>query len=210
MSDGVAMGRFSMYRDRLDASDTLDSLDSAGRGAFATVRAARGSEGALKVLQAARTGATVDHSAGERQKRKAAHIANFGRPADCPKRTRVRWDITSSETTALSRALVAEEGLDPALMTGRLPAHRFKCRVALQGPDVFAGMRALTEAGVLAGEPPDCVRDAPGAAATASGTIHVVDGMLVVPVGSPGGLLLRADAPRHRTIAPQQRLLDVP
>jgi hypothetical protein len=181
--DGTAIGRFAMYRDRLNASDTMDSLDSVARGAVSAgigPSNERGTDRTRKVLQVAEVGVTVDHSVGERLKRKAAHIANFGRPVDCPKRTRIRWDITSSETTALSQALVSEEGFDPGIMMGPLPTHRFKCRVALQGPDVFAGMRAFTEAGVLSKAPPDCVRDAPCATNT-SGTIHVVDGMFDVP-----------------------------
>ena len=42
-----------------------------------------------------------------------------------------------------------------------LPQHTFKCRVVLQGSDVFQGMRSLVEAGLMEGPLPDYVRDAP-------------------------------------------------
>jgi hypothetical protein len=181
--DRAAAGRFAMYRDRLNASDPLGALESDTHGPIST-GPGPSDHRRRSLVEVSGSGPStagavvVDHSVGERLKRQSAHVANFGRPKDCPKRSRIRWDITSSETTALSQAVAAEAGADLGFGGPSVPTHRLKCRVVLQGPDVFSGMRAFTEAGILRPSPPECVRDAPSAVG-ATGTIHVVDGRLV-------------------------------
>lgn len=189
--DKTAVGRFAMYASRVSALDPVSAFEAAATGkllkksveGIKQYKGSRGlqqlcrqvgvgSAGRSRVVGVAKSGIIFDHSVGERRKRKCRSEADLGRPQDCPKRRRVRWDVTSSESTAAAVAAAAtwldpdETGKDPSKM-------KFKCRIVLQGSDVFSGLRALVDAGETSTVLPDCVRDAP----SLGGSIRVVDGV---------------------------------
>lgn len=86
-------------------------------------------------------------------KRRKRSLEAFGRDQDCPRIQKLRWEW-KGETEA---------------------AGKLKCRVAVQGSDIFGGMRAMIEAGMMQGPLPQYVVDAP----SLGGTIRVVDGAIV-------------------------------
>ncbi|GAX17166.1 hypothetical protein FisN_10Lh012 [Fistulifera solaris] len=93
----------------------------------------------------------LDQNASEKQSRKRMRIEELGQDGDCPIRQSVKWDWKGS-----TDAGTAVWG------TGYETKHEtFKCRLSLKGSDVFAGMQALLDAGILEGPLPHYMRDAP-------------------------------------------------
>jgi len=118
----------------------------------------------------------VDHSSLVNDSRKRARDQDFGLEGDLPVRTCVRWDW-KGETTAAAKACFPDK--DDA----ELPKHKFKCRVVMQGSDVFAGMRALMEAGIMTGPLPHYIKDA--ASLGEGGTIVVDNGAVRTRLDKP-------------------------
>jgi hypothetical protein len=128
----------------------------------------------------------VDHAAADKLSRKRGRDAEFGDLADyCPRRQHVRWEW-KGKTTAAAASWSNVALAEPTDV--QLTAHTFKCRVVLQGPDVFRGMRALMEAGLMdttatttsSSSIPEYVRDAP----MMGGTIRVDHGAVVHPANN--------------------------
>ena len=186
MTDRTALGRFRMYDSKFQqGGDTLSNFDICDREAPVTPPAT--SPGTVSRL--GMPGALQQHSVVKQLKRKRSHVQHFGRPEDCPKRRRIRWDIERDDSIAAATAVLATRGLPSTLLTEipSLPTTHIKCRVVLRGPDVIAGLRTLVESGDLGGsgagggagggstDPhlPACVRDVP---ISSYETIKVVNG----------------------------------
>lgn len=97
----------------------------------------------------------------------------------------LRWEI-KGETRAASECWLGDNDHEEHDVKGRAGANaasvkavadtdKFKCRVVLQGSDVFAGLQALLDAGFATGPLPSYLRDAPGL----GGTIRVENGAIV-------------------------------
>lgn len=93
----------------------------------------------------------LDHNSGEKKSRKRMRVEEFGENGDCPVRQSVKWDWKRSTNAG---AAAWDEGKETENVT-------FKCRLSLKGSDVFAGMQALFDAGILEGPLPHYMRDAP-------------------------------------------------
>jgi hypothetical protein len=175
-----AAGRFLSYAAEGESQDPISELQTAATSSLLSrqneqtrlqVGAKRGrhlanlsaqvaieSNGQSSLVAANQAGALVDHSARETQLRKRHRDDAFGRTEDCPIRQHVRWDW-KGKTSAAAACLL--EDIDAQDEANDLPQHTFKCRVVLQGSDVFQGMRSLVEAGLMEGPLPDYVKDAP-------------------------------------------------
>lgn len=133
------------------------------------------SNGAASLVAATRGGQNlwVDHSSKQKESRKRSREEALGRNKDCPKLQRVCWKW-EGETTAAS-ACWLEDGLDEAteakILEG-LPKTRFKCAVTMKGENVFQGIQALVDAGLMKAPVPDFIREAP----SLGGTIRVKNG----------------------------------
>jgi hypothetical protein len=125
------------------------------------------SKGASALVAVSKTGVIVDHTVAEKDKRKRDAEAAFGSPEDCPRRTRIRWDW-KGESQAAARSWLGDNEDVP----DDLPTHPLKSRLVLEGSDIFAGMRAMIEAGFMEGPLPRYMQDAP----SLGGTISVVNG----------------------------------
>lgn len=152
-TDMMALGRYSMYHSRVNALDPAAVFDAATTGNMF--------QGPTHTPNARylEAGMLIDHTDGEKQRRKVSHMEKFGRAQDCPKRSRVRWDLSNSETTAVTSTAFATwcDSLEP---DDPIPTSKFKCRIVMQGHDVVAGLRALAESGEFSKDIPICVRDA--------------------------------------------------
>jgi len=179
------MGRFASYAAAEQAQNPITALQSAATSSLLCRRTDKArlqvgaqhgrqvanlsalvktaSNGQATLVAVNKAGTIVDHSAALAESRKRDRDDAFGRAQDCPVRTHVRWDWKGQTSAA------AAAWLDTWSDTQALPQHTFKCRVVLQGSNVFAGMRALVEAGLLQAPLPDYVKDAP----TMGGTIRV-------------------------------------
>jgi hypothetical protein len=197
MTDRTALGRFRMYDSKLqEGGDTLSTFDKNDHREATTTTAAvlPTSVPPRAITRIGASGALLQHSVGKQLERKRSHVQHFGRPEDCPKRRRVRWDIDRHDSIAAATAvLAATTSLPGTLLTEMpsLPTTHIKCRVVLQGPDVIGGLRALVESGDLGGSGggtsggyhhhhyhvPACVRDAPIASYE---TIKVVNGAVAM------------------------------
>jgi hypothetical protein len=113
-------------------------------------------QASLVASNPAGTRVLVDHSCEEKRLRKRACLDEFGREKDMPVRTCVRWDW-KGETIAVAACWHAGDDFSSSTS---LPSHKFKCRVAMQGTDVLAGMRALMVEGFMKGPLPSYVKDA--------------------------------------------------
>jgi hypothetical protein len=175
-----AAGRFVSYAAEGESQDPISELQTAATSSLLTrenektrlqIGAKRGrhlanlssqvateSDGQSSLVAANQAGTLVDHSARETQLRKRHRDDAFGLIEDCPIRQHVRWDWKGKTSAAAACVLEDTDAQDEA---NDLPEHTFKCRVVLQGSDVFNGMRALVEAGLMEGPLPDYVRDAP-------------------------------------------------
>lgn len=144
-------------------------------------------EGRASLVAADPTGTRtlVDRSSHELRARKRARDAELGTGAnDQPVRSSVRWDW-KGETTAAAACWRAENNDDDTSPAAPLAAHKFKCRVTMQGRDVFGGMRALMEAGYVKGPLPHYVKDA--ASLGEGGSIIVDHGSVHTRVNHPSG-----------------------
>ena len=175
-----AAGRFVSYAAEGESQDPISELQMAATSSLLNrqnektrlqVGAKRGrhlanlsaqvateSNGQSSLVAANQAGTLVDHSVRETQLRKRLRDDGFGHTEDCPIRQHVRWDWKGKTSAAAACVLDDTTAQDEA---SDLPQHTFKCRVVLQGSDVFQGMRALVEAGLMEGPLPDYVRDAP-------------------------------------------------
>jgi hypothetical protein len=188
-----AAGRFVSYAAEGQSQDPISELQTAATSSLLTrqnektrlhVGSKRGrhlahlsaqvateSSGQSSLVAANQAGLLVDHSARETGLRKRHRDEAFGRTQDCPIREHVRWDWKGK--TSAAAACVLEDA--DVQEDNDLPQHTFKCRVVLQGSDVFKGMRSLVEAGLMEVPLPDYVRDAP----RMGGTIIVDHGAIV-------------------------------
>lgn len=113
----------------------------------------------------------LDRSFLEHRARKRARDDEFGSSEkDLPVRTCVRWDWKGATTAAA--ACWQQQGNDNSSSPTSLPAHKFKCRVTMQGKDVFNGMRVLMESGFMKSPLPHYIKDA---ASLGEGGIITVD-----------------------------------
>jgi hypothetical protein len=189
-----AAGRFVSYAAEGQSQDPISELQTAATSSLLSrqnektrlqVGAKRGrhlanlsaqvateSSGQSSLVAANQAGTLVDHFARETQLRKRHRDDAFGRTEDCPIRQHVRWDWKGKTAAAAACVLEDSDAQDEAI---DLPQHTFKCRVVLQGSDVFQGMRSLVEAGLMEAPLPDYVRDAP----RMGGTILVDHGVIV-------------------------------
>ena len=152
----------------------------------AQIAAASHGRAALVASNLSGTSILIDQSAWEHRNRKRVRDEELGGDGDLPVRTCVRWDW-KGETTAAAAACWCDhhrrhdQGEDDddddeeeEEEEMELPTHKFKCRVVMQGPDVFAGLRALMEAGIMKGPLPHYIKDA--ASLGGGGTIVVDHG----------------------------------
>lgn len=120
----------------------------------------------------------VDQSSEVGSDRKRTRDEEFGSgEKDMPVRTCVRWDWKGATVAA------AACWQDDNSSSTSLPSHKFKCRLAMRGTDVFAGMRALMEGGFMTGPLPPYVKDA--AFLGEGGIISVDDGAVRTVVDKP-------------------------
>jgi len=158
----------------------------------AQIAAASHGRSALVASSLSGTSILIDQSVQERQNRKRARDEELGGDGDLPVRTCVRWDW-KGETTAAAAACwgdhhrLRDQGDDDDEDNEEekieLPTHKFKCRVVMQGPDVFAGLRALMEVGIMRGPLPHYIKDA--ASLGGGGTIVVDHGAVRTRVDTP-------------------------
>lgn len=167
---GDALGRYARYAASGAVSDPITDLQAASSDSLlrrdsAQQRLSTSSQhgrefanSAEQVAQAVdsrlvrihKKGTLVDHSSKQRKRRHDVEEDVF---LNCPKRQSLRWDWKGS-TSAPAASWRGD--------TADLPKKEvFKCRLDLKGSDVFAGMRALIQAGVLQGPLPHYMRDAP-------------------------------------------------
>ena len=101
-------------------------------------------------------GMVLEYTPSNRTKRKAVTDRYFGGSQDsCTKRTRFRFDVSTS--AASTTAIVASTSRRPTSEEERRAGERndvLKCRIVLQGTDVFSGVRLLLESG-------DCSQNLP-------------------------------------------------
>jgi hypothetical protein len=176
-----ATGRFASYAADGQSQDPISELQAAAtssllsrqgekirlqvgakRGrhlAHLSAQVAQESNGLSSLAGVNQAGMLVDHSARETRVRKRLHEDAFGLARHCPIRQHVRWDWKGQTSAAV--ACVMDDDVDTQVDYRDLPQHMFKCRVVLQGSDVFKGMRSLVEAGLMEAPLPDYVRDAP-------------------------------------------------
>jgi hypothetical protein len=192
---GDAVGRFAGYARMGESSDPINDLQTAatasllcrnrqqerlqvgarhGRAiASVSMKVNEQSNGAARVLAINSSGMCVDHSGKEESARKRNREAEFGGNGDCPKLQSVRWDwkgLTCAPAASWRDCTSPNDDGDA------LPRQIFKCRVVMKGSDVFAGMKALMEAGVMKAPLPSYVRDAP----MLGGVICVDRGAIVI------------------------------
>jgi len=105
---------------------------------------------------------------------------------DCDNDHKPQSVITSARKKNDSHSQKGYPALQSSATTSSVSADKFKCRVSVQGSDIFAGFRALIDAGMMgpgAGTPasstmlPNHVRDAP--IFGAGGMIRVENGAIV-------------------------------
>ena len=166
-----AVGRYSSFAATGAASDPITDLQRAATSNLLTrdkqqlrleVGAKRGREAATVISQVAQqtddssrvlatnqSGVCIDHSRIKRSR-------DFGEDGDCPRRQCVRWDWKG-----LTSAPAASWLGDIGQQQDEQPKDMFKCRVVMKGSDVFGGIKALMERGLVQVPLPHYVRDAP-------------------------------------------------
>lgn len=93
----------------------------------------------------------LDQNASERKSRKRMRVEEFGQDGDCPVRQNVKWDWKGSTNPGAAAWGAGNETKNET----------FKCRLSMKGSNVFAGMQALLDCGILEGPLPHYMRDAP-------------------------------------------------
>ena len=151
----------------------------------AQVAAESHGQAALVASNRSGTRTLIDESAQERRNRKRVRDEELGGDGDLPVRTCVRWDWKGETSVAAAACRLDRRGddNDDEEELEDLPTHKFKCRVVLQGTDVFAGLRALVEADIMKPPLPHYVKDA--ATLGEGGTIVVDHGAVRTPVDKP-------------------------
>lgn len=148
------------------------------------VASASGNQASLIAANQDGTRALIDQSSQDHCNRKRARDEAFGsNEKDVPVRKCVRWDW-KGQTTAAAACWQENNGNDDSSSGQLLPTHKFKCRVVMQGSDVFAGMRSLMEAGLMEGPLPHYVKDA--ASLGEGGIISVDHGAVRVRANKQG------------------------
>jgi len=182
------VGRFANYDARGKKSDPIAELHTVVTAPLSIHGGVEGDEQDFKqsavVADSSGGDALIGHSAGETMLRKRTREAAFGRDGDCPRISQLRWEWKGETSAAAAcwlgdddaRLPAGEQADEKRSQSPPLPKDRIKCRVSLQGPDVFAGLQALVDAGFSTGPFPGYVRDAPGL----GGTIRVEDGAVVL------------------------------
>jgi len=119
-----------------------------------------------------------------KRKRSDTCESELGRPEDCPRRESIRWDWKGTTKAASvcwyhsgDEASAGQEEAETPDSVDACDTNRtkFKCRVVLQGADVLAGLRALSDAGLVKTPLPSYIRDA----SRLGGTIRVEDGAVL-------------------------------
>jgi hypothetical protein len=152
-----AIGRFALQARRGAATDAVSDLYSASNASLLDqIKDAETEGSARPFLHGAAVAAKGDAILFDHRplsNRKRSRDEELGEEGDQPKRSCVRWDWKGQTDVA---------GTPTA----------FKCRVVLQGSDVFAGMRAMMDAGLMRAPLPVFVKDA---ASLGEGGTIVVD-----------------------------------
>lgn len=151
-----AVGRYAHYASQGKATDPITDLQKAANENLlvATAKALRGSQQLkekTEVLDVNEHSVCVDQNTKEKRSRKRMRVEELGEDGDCPVRQSVKWDWKGSTNAATTVWGDANEKKN----------ENFKCRLSMKGPDVFAGMQALLDAGILQGPLPHYMRDAP-------------------------------------------------
>ena len=165
---GDALGRYASYAAAGAASDPIVDLQNAATTNLLATRdkeesllqmsdemtavasqVAQQTDKSARVLAANNLGLCIDHSRNKRS-------GEFGDDGDCPRRRCVRWDWKGL-TSAPAAGWLGDKGqqLDD------LPKEIFKCRIVMKGSDVFGGIKALMENGLVQAPLPHYVQDAP-------------------------------------------------
>lgn len=102
-----------------------------------------------------RLGTKTVNSFSMESARKRARDEAFGSEGDCPVTSCIRWDWKGDTSVAYDYMNKLKKNKSSS------ETHKFKCRLTLQGTDVFGGFRKMIELGLMEANLPSYVQDAP-------------------------------------------------
>lgn len=144
----VAVARLAAFADS-QATNPVAELESTATADFADA----GSEASAQHVAGDVESLVKHYPSDDITARKRYADDYFGN--HCPQRKRVRWECKGNTTAA------SASWLDSPEESKKLPMGKFKCRIVMQGSNVFAGIHAMVEAGLMETPLPSQVRDAP-------------------------------------------------